>query len=117
MADYIEREAFIEQKREQYCKDCARRKGTRNGKYKTLYEIGEAPCRACETDDMLNDVEDFPAADVAPVRHGRWLDISDIDHDSKLCSSCGIGVTGLLAKRCNYCPNCGAKMDGGDTNG
>jgi hypothetical protein len=63
----IEREAFLEQKREQYCKDCARRKGMRNGKYKTLYEIGEAPCRACEIDDVLNDVEDFPAADVRPV--------------------------------------------------
>ena len=67
MAEYIEREAFLEQKREQYCKDCARRKGMRNGKYKTLYEIGEAPCRACEIDDVLNDVEDFPAADVWPV--------------------------------------------------
>ena len=67
MAEYIEREAFLTQKREQYCKDCARRKGMRNGKYKTLYEIGEAPCRACEIDDVLNDVEDFPAADVRPV--------------------------------------------------
>lgn len=65
--EYIEREAFVEQKREQYCKDCSRRKGMRNGKYKTLYEIGEAPCRACEIDDVLNDVEDFPAADVRPV--------------------------------------------------
>ena len=67
MSDYISREAFLEQKREQYCKDCSRRKGMRNGKYKTLYEIGEAPCRACEIDDVLNDVEDFPAADVRPV--------------------------------------------------
>ena len=65
--EYIEREAFLTQKREQYCKDCARRKGMKNGKYKTLYEIGEAPCRACGIDDVLNDVEDFPAADVRPV--------------------------------------------------
>ena len=67
MADYIEREAFVEQKRKQYCEDCDRRKGMKNGKYKTLYEIGEAPCRACGIDDMLNDVEDFPAADVREV--------------------------------------------------
>lgn len=67
MTEYIEREAFLEQKREQYCKDCARRKGMKNGKYKTLYEIGDAPCRACGIDDVLNDVEDFPAADVQPV--------------------------------------------------
>ena len=82
--EYIEREAFLEQKREQYCKDCARRKGMRNGKYKTLYEIGEAPCRACGIDDLLNDVEDFPTADVRPVVRCRdckhnagkkiWLD-------------------------------------------
>lgn len=51
-----------------------------------------------------------PAADVAPVRHGRWIDISDIDHRSKSCSSCGFNATELLAKRCNYCPNCGAYM-------
>lgn len=67
MADYIEREAFVEQKRKQYCEDCYKRKGMKNGKYKTLYEIGEAPCRACGINDMLNDVEDFPAADVRPV--------------------------------------------------
>ena len=65
--EYIEREAFLTQKREQYCKDCTRRKGMRNGKCKTLYEIGEAPCRACGINDVLNDVEDFPAADVRPV--------------------------------------------------
>lgn len=64
---YIEREAFLEQKRKQYCEDCTRRKGFKRGQYKTLYEIGEAPCRACEIDDVLNDVEDFPAADVRPV--------------------------------------------------
>ena len=53
---------------------------------------------------------DMDAADVQPVIHGRWLDISDIDHESKSCSSCGFNATGLLAKRCNYCPNCGADM-------
>jgi len=64
--------------------------------------------------EVTNRLRTVPAADAAPVVHGRWLDISGVDHDSKLCSSCGIGVTGLLAKRCNYCPNCGAKMDGGE---
>ena len=77
---YIEREAFLEQKREQYCKDCTRRKGMRNGKYKTLYEIGEAPCRACGIDDMLNNVEDFPAADVRPVPEGGIGEMSDGYH-------------------------------------
>lgn len=42
-----------------------------------------------------------------PVRHGRW---SGVDYDK--CSVCG----GLELGRTNYCPNCGAKMDG-DENG
>ena len=67
MVEYIEREAFLEQERKRYCEDCSRRQGMKNGKYKTLYEIGEAPCRACEIYDAMNDVEDFPAADVRPV--------------------------------------------------
>ena len=82
MSEYISREAFVEQKRKQYCEDCDRRKGMKNGKYKTLYEIGEAPCRACGIDDMLNDVEDFPAADVASGR-------DYLDCRNELCLRCG----------------------------
>lgn len=64
---YISREAFLADKRKQYCADCDRRKGMKNGKLKFCYEIGEAPCRACRIDDVLDDVEDYPAADVRPV--------------------------------------------------
>ena len=50
-------------------------------------------------------IDSVPAADVAPVRHGRW-----INHGwSTVCSECGEDYA--FAKR-NYCPNCGAKMDG-----
>lgn len=51
-----------------------------------------------------------PAADVAPVVHGRWIE------DGSLiitCSECKRGYN-LIAKYTHYCPNCGAKMDGGD---
>ena len=96
--EYIEREAFLKQKREQYCKDCGRRKGMRNGKYKTLYEI------ACEIDDVLNDVEDFPAADVRPVRHGRW----GVKNE---CSECGCQPWFERdIHTLNFCPNCGSDM-------
>lgn len=61
---YIEREAFIESQQHLYCENCARRK---NGKGKFVYDIGDAPCRACGIMDVLDDVEDFPAADVRPV--------------------------------------------------
>lgn len=61
MAEYIDRSAFLKQKRAWYCKNCIRRT---NSKGKIVYEIGEAPCRACEIGDVLDDLEDVPAADV-----------------------------------------------------
>lgn len=61
MDEYINRTAFLEQYRSLYCSDCDRRKNS-NGKI--VYEIGDAPCRACDTGDMLDAVEDFPAANV-----------------------------------------------------
>ena len=63
----------------------------------------------------------FPGADVAPVRHGRWVD----NH----CTACGMMPMGdemwklcdfeppRFEKFMDYCPNCGAKMDGGAGNG
>ena len=50
-----------------------------------------------------------PAADVAPVRHGRWLcgdyyDIGDV------CSECDWDSQ-MTHPSYRYCPNCGAKMD------
>ena len=126
MAEYIEREAFLEQKREQYCKDCDRRKGMKNGKFKTLYEIGDAPCRACEIDDVLNDVEDFPAANVVEQKTCKNVAIEYDDCDQFVCSECGIELQGWYRVehdeddgddtyheyRLRYCPNCGAKMIG-----
>ena len=46
----------------------------------------------------------IPSADVAPIRHGRW----DCDISGAWCSVCGEYSEGEW----NYCPNCGAKMDG-----
>ena len=64
MDDFISRESFIEQKRKLYCENCSRRK---DSKGKTVYEIGDAPCRACGIGDVIDDLNDFPAADVRPV--------------------------------------------------
>ena len=59
----------------------------------------------------LQSISDMPAADVAPVRHGRWID----DHDYLKCPECGVMVkwdfTFFDIGDWNYCPNCGAKMD------
>lgn len=67
-----------------------------------------------------------PAADVEPVRHGRWDGEGDgyaetedgemvIVYDVWNCSKCGYTIddgTDDPALLPNYCPNCGAKMDG-----
>ena len=50
------------------------------------------------------------AADVAPVRHGRWMD----NEDYMFCSCCGMqwNYCDNDTEDFHYCPNCGAKMDG-----
>ena len=60
---------------------------------------------------VLNDRNLIPAAEVAPVVHGRWIE----DHDYLKCPECGVMVkwdfTFFDIGNWNYCPNCGAKMD------
>lgn len=56
----------------------------------------------------LQSIIDIPAADVAPVVHGRRVDEGAFYFR---CSECD----GLLPFGGNYCSNCGAKMDGGET--
>ena len=51
------------------------------------------------------------AADVAPVVHARWENYSPI---TIKCSHCGHVIHDWRYSECKYCPNCGAKMDGGD---
>ena len=57
----IDADAFIAEQRHLYCENCERRKGMKNGKVKFVYDIGDAPCRACGYGDVLDDLEDAPA--------------------------------------------------------
>lgn len=59
-----------------------------------------------------------PAADVAPVVHGRWEPHDRAFGDNFLvCSKCQFVSEDKATRRYyHYCPNCGAKMDGGATN-
>ena len=61
--------------------------------------------------DLAECINSIPAADVSPVRHGRWLQkkhkIFGNAYDY-VCSECGCDYA--LAEY-NYCPNCGAKTD------
>lgn len=66
-------------------------------------------------------IEALPAANVAPVVHGLWEKEPSafwrwtpsgavaVARTTYRCGLCGRGT----AVKSNYCPNCGAKMDGG----
>ena len=63
------------------------------------------------------DLSYLPTIEAEPVRHGRWVEkVGLFDEIINRCSVCeedvfldGESIVGLY----NYCPNCGAKMDGG----
>ena len=59
--------------------------------------------------EVLGMIYEMPAADVAPVRHGQWID--SLARITPYCSACGHSHRCLI-RTPNYCPNCGAKMDG-----
>lgn len=67
--------------------------------------------------DCREKIDAIPAADVAPVRHGRW-NVSRTDYGWNgaeypthcKCSLCGREIPYQDQDR--YCPNCGAKMQG-----
>lgn len=61
---------------------------------------------------LIDSIGKLPAADVAPVVHGKWGTYSDRP-DSLICSVCNCGFDMWKHDPHNYCPNCGAKMDGG----
>jgi hypothetical protein len=62
MSELVDKDAFLKQERKWYCENCDRRKGVKNGRKCFVYEIGEVPCRACDVDDVLDDLEYFPTA-------------------------------------------------------
>lgn len=91
MAEYIERSAAIEAAKHAWAK------GLESSQY----------------------IEALPAADVAPVVHGRWIHsrYEDCSEQFELvkCSQCNheAYAMAIYVHGGNYFPNCGAKMDGG----
>lgn len=125
MAEYFERKAaiaIIEEKQKELCPV---------GRYGRGYVYGSDREKYDAWDEIIDALENIPAADVAPVVHGRWIPSeSDFDDDDTLfdveewcdwqCSACGEDICyddpmpALFLPK--YCPNCGAKMDGGVDN-
>ena len=64
----------------------------------------------------IKELEAFPTADVAPVKHGHWIEEYDCGYITPHCSECG--ETALTKEETSYdyvyssyCPRCGAKLD------
>ena len=64
-------------------------------------------------ESVLEYVENLPAADVAPVVHGRWMhEETEGGFHVWRCSRCGRGMNDNPEGMDFYCYHCGAKMDG-----
>ena len=83
-------------------------------------ENGEYDHYTSGFDEAVTRVENFPDADVAPVVHGRWDDSGRYTYPSGntavRCTNCGCALTEseYRLNNWNYCPVCGARMDGSD---
>ena len=118
MAEYIEREAISEEIRKYYYKNPPN------------FSYGEGFDRGL--DRAQRAILNAPAADVATVRHGRWIFGKDLPYSwgqipknkyHLYCSECLEQAFNRSEDNdpdfdvdTSYCPNCGAKMDGGDGN-
>lgn len=75
----------------------------------------EYPYQRDRTEDAIQRIKNAPVADVAPVRHGRWIDNGANGYKwAFVCSMCGYVDGHPFDNRHNFCPNCGTRMNGGD---
>lgn len=108
-----------------YQVDIAKYNAARDEEQREAFEElgGESGIYADAYNDLAEDFYSIPAADVAPVVRGRWEKEPSsywrwtssgavaVTRTTYRCGLCGRGT----AVKSNYCPNCGAKMDGGDS--
>lgn len=69
-------------------------------------------------EDAANCIRYMDAADVAPVVHGRWIYIGKYgEYECSVChgidTDCSDYYSSHVVTEQDYCPNCGARMDGG----
>ena len=65
--------------------------------------------------DVMREITEFPAADVAPVKHGKWGAYEVFPLTASLnghpCSECVMRFSTSQIVFMNYSPNCGARME------
>ena len=95
--EYIAREALLEQ-------------------LKAMESYNTSPMYRRGYDDCVEAILKAPAADVAPVAHGRWIE-KTVPEGCRYfeCSNCGAHENRHTAIKGYYCWRCGAKMDGDDS--
>lgn len=86
---------------------------------KALIEHIKAHCSGCDNcGEVMHCAWDTPAADVVPVRHGRWIKRGYVCGENEYeCSECHETEWRTSDSRMKWCMFCGAKMDGGGYNG
>ena len=108
MAEYIEREKVY---------DIFAAKQQKLLKYHRYYQLNDADKEEFDLyDSYMNEVESIPSADVVEVVHASWVWGKVCGSKGYCCTNCGAGFVGenaeWIAKEHDYCPKCGAKMDG-----
>lgn len=96
--EYIDREAAIENIKRVYCTGCN--------------SYNDVMCRACQIDDAILQIDAEPAADVATVVHGEWINCNG---GNATCSHCKTRQKNVYDddNEQRFCGHCGAIMDGG----
>ena len=106
MFEYIDREAVWKDFKERYCLPCKVAGKDHN----------DCKCDVCWVEDLYGDtfriLERIPAADVAPVVHGRWVPNCVDSPAFFVCDQCNT----VWYNDTKFCPDCGARMDGGAGN-
>lgn len=75
-------------------------------------ECRQIGCAKIDKQDILEALR-IPIIDAVPVRHGKWL-LEWENEDTRMlrCSECRMVFNVGKGRDGNYCPNCGARMDG-----
>ena len=93
----VDAEAIARKLKNAHCAEC--------------HVVRKVQCSACWVEDILELLDD-EAVDAVEVVHGEWVVCGDGEYVPFLCSACGKTTSWYHAQTANYCPNCGAKMDG-----